>query len=49
VEAAVTILGLILTVLGLLIAWGSRTDHLLTEIRDLLIDIRGALRGQEDH
>jgi len=44
VEAVVTLLGFLVTVLGLLLAWRSRTDRLLTEIRDVLVDIRNDAR-----
>jgi hypothetical protein len=40
VEIAVSLVGLVLALLGLLIAWFSRTDRLLTQIRDVLIEIR---------
>jgi hypothetical protein len=43
VEIVIGFAGLVLTLLGLLIAWFSRTDKLLREIRDVLIDIREKL------
>jgi hypothetical protein len=44
-EIVLGVLGFLATLFGLLLAWGSRTDHLLTQIRDVLIDIRDDLRG----
>ena len=42
-ETTIGVLGLIVAMLGLLLAWRSRSDQLLREIRDVLIAIHRKL------